>query len=147
MVSMVQFKVIDNRRKGASILAELSDDMDYLRDQYISTMIQHVADASPVDTGTYMDSHHIYSGKSGAGATESSHGKPRNQDRDSHAAVAVGRMYGEYQALGDGIEQMVIANTAVHARIVEYQKGYAVYESARAVMGAALRRLAAELGR
>lgn len=129
-----QFRVIDRRVRGDRILSEVDDAVGSLHRRAARFMAERVVAYSPVDTGTYMDSHHVTQGRAGGAPTETSHRKPRGQPREPHESEALTRMYDEIDALPNARETRV-SNNAQHARIVEYGRGnsfgYLVYRRAR----------------
>lgn len=129
-----QFRVIDRRTSPARVLEAMDSAVGELHREAVRFMVGRVVDYSPVDTGTYLDSHNVRQGRSGAQATESSHRKPRNQPKDAHADAAMSRMLAQTEEIGNA-RAAVIANDALHARFVEYGSsksfGYAVYSRAR----------------
>lgn len=129
-----QFRVIDRRTSPARALDAIDSAVGELHREAVRFMAGRVVDYSPVDTGTYMNSHNVREGRTGAQATESSHKKPRNQPKEGFASAAIARMSDQIESLGNS-RQAVIANDALHARFVEYGTskafGYMVYARAR----------------
>lgn len=91
-----------------------------------------VADASPVDTGTYVTSHRVEVGDDLAAipALYSSHGKPRNQDRAQYQGIGKAKMDGQIGALPMDREAYVIGNESEHRSTVETDLGYSVFSKA-----------------
>lgn len=113
-----QFRVIDRRASASKALDAIDSTIGDLHKRAVQFMVQRVVDYSPVDTGTYMDSHNVRQGRTSSSATESSAHKDRNQSYGEHAEAALSRMMGQAESLGNAREA-VVANNAVHARYVE----------------------------
>jgi len=149
---MPEFRLIDNRRREADVIREMTQKVEGFNEILLKKLAAEIVRLSPVDTGTYMESHSISSRRTGAPAKNSSHGKPRNQEKDPFAQAALDRLFSEIEALKPG-DNAFVANTAVHAKIVEYgganwQRGpYAVYRSARAKTPVFVQEAAAEVTR
>lgn len=143
-----QFKVIDRRTSASKALDALDGVMGDLHKRAVEFMADRVVQYSPVDTGTYMDSHNVREGRDFGGATQSSSKKPRDQSYTEHAGAARSRMQGQIESLGNS-RQAVIANDAVHARFVENGSanmfGYAVYLRAREDTKDFIRNMVAEI--
>lgn len=133
---MPEYRLIDNRRKEAEYIADMSKKLDAFSNIFLKKLADEIVARSPVDTGTYMEGHQITSGRKQPAATDSSHGKPRNQSYGTFASAATQKLHAEIDSLPPGSEAFV-SNTAVHAKIVEYggsnwRRGpYAVYRGAR----------------
>lgn len=134
-MAMVQYRVIDRRKPALRVFEDaVLPEIRRARDAFFRMIVESIVSVSPVDTGTYMDSHNIVVGRQGA-ATESSHRKPRNQSWSTHAESALARLYGQIESLPDVVSDVRIANSAIHARFVEYGGasgggGYGVYQTA-----------------
>jgi hypothetical protein len=134
-MSMVQYKMIDRRRPAMQVFENaITPLIRQARDQFFRMVVDEVVQLSPVDTGTYMDAHHLSVGPSRA-ALESSHRKDRNQPWGPRAEAALSRLYSQIEALPDSVEGVRLANNAAHASFVEYGGasgggGYAPYQSA-----------------
>lgn len=143
-----QFRVIDRRTSASKALDAIDSVMGTLHKRAVSHMAQKVVEYSPVDTGTYMDSHNVRQGRDFGNPTESSAKKPRDQSYDDHASAALSRMAGQIESLGNAREA-VISNDAVHARYVENGSskmfGYAVYLRAREDTKDFIRSMVAEM--
>jgi hypothetical protein len=143
-----QFRTIDRRTSEARAIAAVDDALGTLHRRAVQHMVERVVAYSPVDTGTYMDSHNVREGRTGGSANQSSHRKPRDQSYSQHAAEALDRMTGQVESLGDS-RAAVVANDAVHARFVEYGTsktfGYMVYSRAREDTKEFIRGMVAEM--
>lgn len=134
-MAMLQYRLIDRRKPAMRVFEDaVLPQIRLARDSFFRMIVESIVQLSPVDTGTYMDSHNVVVGQQGA-ATESSHRKPRNQPWGTHAGDALSRMYAQIEALPDTVQDVKVANSAIHARFVEYGGasgggGYAVYQSA-----------------
>lgn len=130
---MIKFKLVDGRTKVARQLKDLQEKLEELPKEFLRETVEEIVRLSPVDTGTYMDSHNV----GVVGARESSHGKVPNQSYDIHADNAIIRMNDQIDALPEDSTKHFIANNSVHAWKVEYEgwkdKGpYSPYTIARA---------------
>lgn len=143
-----QFRVIDRRVSASKALNAIDSALGTLHKRAVQHMVDKVIEYSPVDTGTYMDSHNVRQGRTSSQATESSARKDRDQPYGEHAAAASSRMNGQIEALGDSREA-VVANNAVHARFVEYGSskmfGRFVYLRAREDTKDFIRNMVAEI--
>lgn len=134
-MAMLQYRLIDRRKPAMRVFEDaVLPQIREARDNFFRMIVSSIVDSSPVDTGTYMDSHNVVVGQQGA-ASESSHRKPRNQPWGEHASAALSRMYAQIESLPDVVQDVKIANSAKHARFVEYGGasgggGYAVYQTA-----------------
>ena len=125
----VSFKVVDNRTSISKKIAELNQQLDSYGKFFLADMASQIVLTSPVDTGTYMESHNL--GSSSVGGSESSFGKPRNQDYNNYAQPTLDRLTASIEGLGDNWTNAVFSNNALHADKVEYEHGYGVYTMAR----------------
>lgn len=143
-----QFRVIDRRSSPSRALDAIDSALGTLHKRAVQHMVEKVVEYSPVDTGTYMDSHNVHQGRTAASPTESSARKPKDQPYGEHASAALSRMQGQIETLGNAREA-VVANDAVHARYVEYGSskmfGYAVYLRARESTKDFIRSMVAEM--
>lgn len=127
---MVQFKVVDDRTSLANKLKKLEDLVEDFGEEYLRGMANSVVLDSPVDTGTYMESHRI--GNAPASGITSSKGKPKDQPFGAIAQSELNRLYADIEALKDkDLSTVYFSNIAEHATEVEYQHGYEVYSRAR----------------
>lgn len=127
---MVQFKVIDDRTSIANKLKKLEDLVEDFGEEYLRGMANSIVLDSPVDTGTYMESHRV--GTSPASGITSSKNKPKNQPFGAVAQSELNRLYADIEALKDAdLSTVYFSNIAEHATEVEYQHGYEVYSRAR----------------
>lgn len=125
------YKVTDNRTSVAKKFHELVAKLENYKETVLEDLAEVIVRESPVDTGTYMDNHHVSdTGKrQRARGSESSHEKPRKQAREPYAEAASARLAGEIQALqGDG-RMAYFYNTSEHAPFVEARHG--PYDHAR----------------
>lgn len=134
-MSRVQYRIIDRRKPALRVFEDAIMPMiREARDNFFRMVVENIVSLSPVDTGTYMDAHHISVGPSSAGLV-SSHRKERGRPWTVHADAALERLYGQIAALPDSVQDVRVANNAVHASFVEYGGasgggGYAPYQSA-----------------
>lgn len=125
---MIKFKLLDNRFTVYKKIKELEEKLEELPKAYLKEIATEIVLRSPVDTGTYMDGHHIGE----VGSPTSSHGKPRNQPYETHADAAMERLFSEIDALPKETSRYYISNDSDHAFFVEYEHGDAPYTHARA---------------
>ena len=125
---MITFKVLDNRFKVFKQIKEIEEKLEELPKAYMKELATEVVLNSPVDTGTYMDSHNIGE----KGASTSSRGKPTKQPYESHAEAALDRLFEQINALPKDTTRYYISNSSEHAWFVEYEHGDAPYTLARA---------------
>ena len=127
---MVQFKVVDNRKVTAAAIKEMSRRLEGFQEEFLQGIASSIVLDSPVDTGTYMESHRI--GTAPASGVTSSKGKPKNQPFGSIAQSELNRLYADIEAIKDAdLSTVYFSNIAEHATEVEYQHGYEVYSRAR----------------
>lgn len=130
-----QLKGVDNRFKSAKGLLDpavlLQANIDEINRAVLNETAERIVEVTggmkkqlPVDTGTYMISHHVAGGRQGSVARdESSHGKPRNQmgRASQFQNESLTNMRAEIAALPDGgTDEARFYNTAFHAKYVEY---------------------------
>lgn len=125
------YKVTDNRTSVSKKFHELVAKLDNYKEEVFTQLAETIVNASPVDTGTYMDNHHVSdTGKrQRARGSESSHGKPRQQAKEPYAEAAKARLAGEIQALPSDGRMAYFYNTSEHAPQVEAKHG--PYDHAR----------------
>jgi hypothetical protein len=133
-----QFRLIDRRRKDTDLFNAVSSSIEDFQKSFYKKIINAVIEFSPVDTGTYMESHQIQDAYTSSVGTASSSGKPRNQNRGPIANEAKTRLYAAIDALPPGNTNLFIGNYAVHAPLVEYggakmPVAYAPYTRARSL--------------
>ncbi len=135
-----QFKLIDKRLSGSrDVLDSIFGAFGEMKKDVYRGVVDVVVSKSPVDTGTYMDSHDVYDGRSRAATDNSSKGKPRNRPREAHAGAALDRMYAQIDALDPSADKVYIGNRSHHGMVVEYggpkTPAYAPYTQGRAAVG------------
>lgn len=115
-------------------LKGLGDDMEKVRDTFLTDMSHVVVNKSEsfVDTGAYIQSHTITT-QSGGGRGYTSHNKPRKQDKQAMASVALGNLMSDIASLPDGVHKVYLTNRSPQSRIVEDKLGYAVFATARSL--------------
>ena len=107
---------------------KLEDLIENFQEEYIRGMSDQIVLRSPVDTGTYMDGHHV--GTTAVAATDTSRDKPRKQPYGPYANAALARLYSEAATIPQNTHQVIFSNSAFHADVVEYELGYAPMRSA-----------------
>ena len=148
----VRFRAIDRRRIDSDLFEGLFGKIDEVRKSFYSKLVTKIVEYSPVDTGTYMDSHSIGSGKGSSSATASSNGKPRNQSRESHAQAALARLLGQIAQIPVRENNVYVRNSAVHGVFVEHggvnwDVVYSPYRRARALTSVLLNEAISETGK
>lgn len=151
---MVQFRAIDRRRSAAEIYDTIARRNEDFKKAVLSSLVDVVVDAGgnlrdkAVDTGTYMDAHEIsYGGRSSSfRGTESSHGKPRDQNPTPYVEAARARLKGAVETMPRDSTNVMMRNAAVHAPLVEYRYGYAPYTKARREFNEIVARVAGMMG-
>ena len=123
-----------------SRLKKIQDDLDKIRDQFLTNMVDELVEESikTVDTGAYITSHSIRATR-GGGRSRTSHNKPRGQDPQFEAAQSLSQLYGDIASLPKDQTQVFLTNNAPHANIVEYgganwvvrPQGYRIYSTLR----------------
>jgi hypothetical protein len=127
---MVQLKIVDNRASVSEKINKLDRILTDFSQEYMRGMAESIVLDSPVDTGTYMESHRISS--SPQTGSVSSHNKPRNQAYGPIAQSELNRLYAEIDRLeGTELNTIYFSNISEHATQVEYEHGYEVYSRAR----------------
>lgn len=127
---MVQFKVVDNRKVTAAAIKEMSRRLEGFQKEFLEGLATSIVLDSPVDTGTYMDSHNI--GTTPETGTASSSGKPKNQPYGTYAQTAMSRLFNEIESLSStDLDTIYFSNKSNHATNVEYEHGYEVYSRAK----------------
>jgi hypothetical protein len=125
------FKVVDNRTTVSRKLAALKEMLEDFPKEVFRDLAAIVVDASPVDTGTYMDNHHIsdIGKRQYPRGTENTDGKPQRQAREPYADAALGRLGAEIDAMPEDGKWAYFYNTSKHAPHVEAK--YHPYEIAK----------------
>jgi hypothetical protein len=127
---MVQMKALDKRRLASAAIEEMSRKIDGFQEEFLQGIASSIVLDSPVDTGTYMESHNI--GISPEGGFNSSRGKPKGQPYGVYAQPTLNRLFSEIELFANtDIDKIYIYNTAEHAINVEYEHGYEVYSRAK----------------
>lgn len=115
-----QFRLIDNRRNDSELLNAVFGSVDEFRRVFYKKIIDEIIKNSPVDTGTYMESHEIQEGRTSAVGTNSSRGKPRSQPKELYANSARSKLFAQIDSLTQNHRSVHIGNYSVHAPLVEY---------------------------
>lgn len=107
---------------------KLEELVENFQEEYLRGMSDQIVLRSPVDTGTYMDGHHV--GTTAVAATDSSRNSDRQQPYGPHANDALYRLYMMASRIPQNTSQVIFSNSAFHADVVEYELGYAPMRSA-----------------
>lgn len=94
----------------------ITESLEEFGQVYGNMMAEDLVQASPVDTGAYMESFYVSSSYDGYGSD--SHGRPRRQPRGPYESIALQRMQSGIAGLR-GSTVMVFGNGAPHAAKVE----------------------------
>ena len=127
------YKIVDGRTTTARKFAALVAALEEFPHEVFKDLAAEIVDSSPVDTGTYMDNHHV----SDIGKRQyergvvSSAGKPQRQAREPHADAALGRLYSEIDSMPREGRWAYFFNTSKHAPQVEDR--YGSYDRARSL--------------
>lgn len=113
----MRVKVVENRGQGRDKLGRFTKKLGLFRDVYLEKLAEAAIQASVVDTGTYITSHNI--NPSGEAPTTSSAGKPRRQDYQTFADIGYQNLLNDIAALPEDGTQVLMANGAEHADVVE----------------------------
>lgn len=114
-------KIVDNRTSVSRKFEALRQKLEDFPKEVFDKLAAKVVEASPVDTGTYMDNHHISdTGKRQRGrGVESSKDKPQRQPKGPYADAALARLYSEIEAMPKDGRWAYFYNTSIHAPQVE----------------------------
>lgn len=126
---MISFRILGNTGALANKIRELESQIDVFKTEILSESANFLIVSSPVDTGTYMDSHHV--GNSAVVGATSSFGKPVKQPWETHASQAQERLNSEIAAIPKDSRRVVFSNTSIHADSVENEHGYAPFSHMR----------------
>lgn len=118
-----------------------------VRERAALKMADHIVDQSPIDTATYILAHVAGAGASPEIADRSSHGKARGVPDAQFRNLARGNLRRSVSSAAvSAASEIWFRNRAVHAPIVEYVHGYAVYAQTRAMADVFIREAAREAG-
>lgn len=128
---MAQYKVSDGRKLNQKIINEMSRKIEGFKEEFLRELAASIVLDSPVDTGTYMENHNV--GTNPKSGSDSSRGKPRNQNYGTYANQALSNLYSQIDGVAnDDLDTIYFYNTAEHAITVEYEHGYEPYSRAKA---------------
>ena len=108
---MIKFKLTDRRTNVSKRIDALKEQLEELPKEFMRRTVDEIVAYSPVDTGTYMDSHNIGE----VGEPASSKGKPQNQ--------LCGRQQVPYHHLQPGIPPDPARRHRVHRRYAQTHVG------------------------
>lgn len=152
----VKYKLVDGRTRVARQLREMQEKLSVVPDLVAKRTVDIVIDRSPVDTGTYMESHAVGT----TSATSSSAGKPTGQPRGPREEVARTKLHAQIDSSDFSSGNFYINNGSEHASLVEYElannngdnphinvgEQYAPYTTARLMAPTILEDVKRELG-
>lgn len=130
---MVTFTLTADTTAISNKMKRLRVRLDEAQKEFLHDMANTIIINSPVDTGTYITSHHITEGNAGGFATTSSRGLERGQEWGPWAQKGLNILAAEIEALPMLAPLVTITNVAEHAAAVEYGGDYAPYTVARNV--------------
>jgi hypothetical protein len=112
-------------------LKSLDASMLGVKREYFLEMVGVLVDASPVDTGNYIESHSLSVRRSGGMSTTTSHGLPRHQSAGAKKSEALERLQAAVMTFDDDVKNVYMRNASAYASLVEYKYGYKPYTQAR----------------
>lgn len=146
-MATVRYRVVSDLKAFTNRLKEAREDVSDVKKEFLQESADHIALYSPVDTGTYMESHHIAQNREGTTIVTSSRGKERGRDFGEFYQEAITRLYSEIDSLPEDASNISVFNVADHADQVEYDHGYGVYTSLRSAAPTILERAIARKAR
>ena len=126
---MISFRLLGNTGALADKIRKLERQIETFKTEILEESAAFLRLESPVDTGVYMDSHHV--GVSQSGPPTSSYGETRGQSFETHSKKAEERLSAEIASLPEDSKRVVFYNNAEHAYEVEYVHGDAPYTKMR----------------
>lgn len=118
---MIQYKLIDKRFTQSQLLGFFNENVEGLTKEVLRGMVDAVLQHSPVDTGTYVESHEVtLDARQGGYGDVSSHGRPRKVAREPVIENARQRMYAAIDGFTANSREASIRNVSAHANFVEY---------------------------
>lgn len=123
-----------------AILKQIENDLDQVRDVFLTRMAEDLVSFSPVDTGAYVTSHSITTG-SGSGRMRKSDGKPTGMAEAPMKAQALDQLLSDIAGLPQSTTKVYMNNRSPHNKAVEFggfnwkRDGYYVYQKTRARAG------------
>jgi hypothetical protein len=141
---VVQYKAV-SKTLNANQLADLFEqNVAEFRANITRSIAEVIAQTSPVDTGTYAESHRVRLRSGSAQPTKTSHGKPRKVDPTGPRRTGKDNMLADISAIDNMKESVVFYNEAIHAVYVERE--HQVYARARREINTLVNETAARLG-
>lgn len=136
---MISMRLIGNTGVLANKIRELENQIEFFKHEIAYEAAAFLVLESPVDTASYMSSHHVgvSGGQPATVLTE------RNQPWEPFANLAIARLEAEIDALPDDSRAVVFSNASGHANKVEYELGYAPFTKMRAKLPEIVDRAAA----
>lgn len=116
---MVQYRAITKTATDAQLRELFEQNTNGIRDAVLKEMAQRIAQASPVDTGTYARSHRVGRRSGSFQSTETSHGKTRGVPKGPPRRAGERAMLEGIAALPPDAKNIVFRNLAEHAKYVE----------------------------
>lgn len=125
---MISMRLIGNTGALANKIRELEEQIEFFKRDIAYESATFLVLESPVDTGTYMEGHHVGTSR---GTKYTRPRTEKNQPYEPVANEAIGRLEAEINALPDDSRAVVFYNNAIHAEKVENELGYAPYTTMR----------------
>ena len=102
------------------LLQKVNKNLEDVRTEFYKGLATVLVNASPVDTGAYMDSHNIGTDTTKAGfkSKEGEH-KAQGVSRGPVVERTLSRLYAEAEAVPEGATKVYIANRSPHSKAVE----------------------------
>lgn len=107
---------------GAKVTEFIAKQLHEIRNELLTTIVHTAIDASPVDTGAYVESMSVTQTR-GSGRSRTSHGRPRKQPREVMISKAKGMVDGDIASIPPEAPIIYINNHAPHAGFVEGKYG------------------------
>lgn len=136
---MPKVKIMVDRASMNKKNQKLEDMLDIFSEEFLQGAAGVLIVNSPVDTGTYITSHKISTGRIPVGVT-SSRRKPRRQSFAVKSQEGINRLFADIASIPEETSRIYIGNMAAHANVVEQER--AVY----AILKRESERLAKEAG-
>lgn len=123
-----------------AILKQIENDLDQVRDVFLTRMAEDLVSFSPVDTGAYVTSHSITTATN-LGRSRTSENKPTGMAEAPMKAQALDQLLSDIANLPKDTTKVYMNNRSPHNNHVEYggwgwkRGGYEVYKKTRARAG------------
>lgn len=119
------------------LMQKVERDLGDVQKLFLLGLVEDIVEASPIDSGVYVNSHNVNAGATSAGGQFAGNleRNPTSANPEGEKQQALGKLRGQIQALPEQLGTISINNNAPHAYKVEYggwatRGPYAVYSSA-----------------